>query len=355
MGFVISILVLSVLIIIHELGHFLTARFFGVKVEEFGLGLPIGVTKPWFARKYGGTLYSFYPVFLGGFVKMKGQNDADPSEKNYDHDSYNSKPPLQKIAILFAGPFANFFLAFVIYLFLSLQGVPTLKAVIGQIAPNSAALLAGLKSSDEIVSINNEPIKYWDEIPMAVTKNGSDRMGVQVKRDGKIVDIWLSPKEVVTKNIFGEDIKKHMIGISPSGATQIVYYSFVESTQRAADETYQASKFIALGIQKLFTGVVPMDNVGGIVSIVQVTSSASAHGFASLLILMALISVNLGVVNLLPIPALDGGHIIFSLYEMIFRRAPNENIAIRLTYGGWAFLLALMMLGLYNDINRLIG
>jgi regulator of sigma E protease len=355
LGIFISLLVLSALIIIHELGHFLTARFFGVKVEEFGLGLPIGVTKPWFARKFGETTYSFYPVFIGGFVKMKGQNDTDPSEKSYDSDSYNSKTPIQKIAILFAGPFANFFLAFVIYLFLSLQGVPTLKAVVGQIAPDSAALSAGLKSSDEIVSINSETIKYWDEIPDAVIKNGGSLMDIKVKRDGKIVDIKLAPKEVVVKNIFGEEMKKYMIGISPSGASEVVYYGFSESVSRAAGETYHASKFIAQGIQKLFTGVVPMNNVGGIVSIVQVTSSASAHGIASLLVLMALISVNLGVVNLLPIPALDGGHIIFNLYEMIFRRTPNENIALRLTYGGWAFLLALMMLGLYNDINRILG
>ncbi len=355
MGIFISILVLSVLVVVHELGHFLTARFFGVKVEEFGLGLPIGVTKPWFARKYGETVYSFYPVFLGGFVKMKGQNDSDPTAKSDDPDSYNSKTPLQKIAILFAGPFANFFLAFVIYFAVTLQGVPTLKAIIGQLAPNSAAMQAGIKTGDEILSINSQKVSYWDEIPDIVTKNGGATMSIELRRDGKNETITLTPREVAAKTIFGEEVKRYMIGISPLGSSEIVHYDPLQSATRAYNETLQASKFIALGIQKLFTGVVAVENVGGIVSIVQVTSSASAHGFASLLLLMALISVNLGVVNLLPIPALDGGHIIFNLYELIFRRAPNENLALRLTYAGWAVLLSLMLLGLYNDIHRLIG
>ncbi len=354
MGFIISILVLSVLVIIHELGHFLTARYFGVKVEEFGLGLPIGVTKPWFSKKYGETIYSFYPVFLGGFVKMKGQNDADPTVKNYDQDSYNSKTPLQKIAILFAGPFANFFLAFLIYFAVTTQGVPTLTATVGQIAPDSAALSAGLQHGDKILSINSKEIKYWNEIPEIVTNNGSALMAVKIARAQSEIVIKLAPKEISTKTIFGEDIKKYMIGISPSGDIVVVHYNVFESAVKAYDETLQASKFIAQGIQKLATGVVAVENVGGIVSIVQVTSDASSHGFMSVVFLMALISVNLGVVNLLPIPALDGGHIIFNIYELIFRKPPNENIAIRLTYAGWAFLLALMMLGLYNDIHRLI-
>ena len=355
MGVLVSILVLSVLVIVHELGHFLTARLFGVKVEEFGLGLPIGVTKPWFAKKYGETVYSFYPVFLGGFVKMKGQNDTDPSEKSYDSDSYNSKNPYQKIAILFAGPFANFLFAFVLYFGLTLHGVSMLKPVVGQIAPNSAALDAKLQTNDEIVSINSQKVSYWNEIPDIVAQNGSSTMTIDVVRDGKRKLIVLIPREVGTKNIFGEEIKKYMIGISPSGASEVVYYGFFESFQKSFEQTYQASKFIAQGIQKLFTGVISMQNVGGVVSIVQVTSDASAHGVLSLVFLAALISVNLGVVNLLPIPALDGGHIIFNLYEALFRKAPNEMVAIRLTYAGWALLFGLMLLGLYNDIHRLVG
>lgn len=355
MGILVSLLVLSVLVIIHELGHFLTARFFGVKVEEFGLGLPIGVTRPWYSKKIGETVYSFYPVFLGGFVKMKGQNDSNPLEKSDDPDSYNSKNPYQKIAILFAGPFANFLLAFMIYFILTLQGVETLKSTIGQIAPNSAAHVAGLKSGDEILSINTQTLKYWHQIPDLVALNGGNSMKIEILRDGKNQTIFLAPKEVTGKTIFGEDVKKYMIGISPQGATVIVHYSFAESISRGYDETVRASLFIAQGIQKLITGVVAVENVGGIVSIVQVTSNASEHGIMAILALMALISVNLGVVNLLPIPALDGGHIIFNIYEILFRRPPNENIAMRLTYAGWGVLLALMVLGLYNDIHRLVG
>lgn len=353
MGIFISIGVLSVLVIIHELGHFLTARFFGVKVEEFGLGLPIGVTKPWFARKYGDTLYSFYPVFLGGFVKMKGQDDSDPSAKSTDADSYNSKTPYQKMAILFAGPFANFFFAFILYFGVNAVGVEVLTAKIGQISQGSAAFTSGMMANDKIISIDGKSISEWKDIQRAMATNHGESVQVTLLRDGKPVALALSPKEVSGKNIFGESIRKHMIGIAPAGETMMMHYSLPQSGSLAFEQTYDASKFIVQGIQKLFTGIVSLDNVGGIVSIVQVTSDASKHGLVSVILLAALISVNLGVVNLLPIPALDGGHIVFNIYEALFRRAPNENLALRLTYAGWAFLLALMILGLYNDVGRL--
>jgi len=353
LGILISIGVLSVLVIIHELGHFLTARFFGVKVEEFGLGLPIGVTKPWFARKYGDTTYSFYPVFLGGFVKMKGQDDSDPSAKSTDEDSYGSKTPYQKIAILFAGPFANFLLAFVLYFGINAAGIEVLTAKVGQISQNSAAFSSGLHAGDKIVSMDGKTISEWKDIQRVMTMNHGESIQIGIERNGQNITLALTPKEVNGKNIFGENIKKHMLGIAPSGETVLMHYSLSQSGVLAFEQTYEASKFIAQGIQKLFTGIVSLDNVGGIVSIVQVTSDASKHGLTSVIILAALISVNLGVVNLLPIPALDGGHILFNIYEALFRRPPNENLALRLTYAGWAFLLALMVLGLYNDINRL--
>jgi regulator of sigma E protease len=353
LGILISIGVLSVLVIIHELGHFLTARFFGVKVEEFGLGLPIGVTKPWFARKYGDTVYSFYPVFLGGFVKMKGQDDSDPSAKSTDADSYGLKNPYQKMAILFAGPFANFLFAFVLYFGVNAAGVEVLTSKIGQISQGSAAFTSGMMANDKIISIDGKSVSEWKDIQRMMATSHGESVQVALLRDGKPVALALSPKELSGKNIFGESIRKYMIGIAPSGETMMMHYSLTQSGTLAFEQTYDASKFIVQGIQKLFTGIVSLDNVGGIVSIVQVTSDASKHGLVSVILLAALISVNLGVVNLLPIPALDGGHIVFNMYEALFRRAPNENLALRLTYAGWAFLLALMILGLYNDVGRL--
>jgi regulator of sigma E protease len=154
--------------------------------------------------------------------------------------------------------------------------------------------------------------------------------------------------------MFGEDIKKRMIGITPKGEVVTIYHTGLDAVVFAYDKTVESSMLIIKGIQKLIEGVVPTSEVGGVISIMQVTSKASEVGIVALFTLTALISVNLGVLNLLPIPALDGGHIIFNLYEMITKRIPSVDVVYRLTIMGWVLLLALMALGLYNDINRLM-
>jgi len=351
LGFFVSLLVLSFLIFFHELGHFIAARAFGVKVEVFS----IGFGKKIFSFTKKGTEYAISLIPLGGYVKMKGQNDTNPSETNYEADGYSSKTPLQRIIILLAGPFSNLALAAIIYFGLALGGIDTLTAKIGQISPNSAAAAANIKTGDKIVSINNEEIKYWHEISEKIQTSNGRLINIYIIRDGTKKELQIKPLIVETKNIFGENTKRYMIGIAPYGESVKVYYNPIEATQLALEKTYSSAKFIAMGLEKLITGVLSLDNVGGVISIVQATNQATHSGIVTLLLLTALISVNLGVINLLPIPALDGGHILFNLYEMIFKKAPSEAIFTKLTLAGWAILLWLMLLGLYNDLNRITG
>ncbi len=351
MGFFVSLLVLSFLIFFHELGHFLAARAFGVRVEVFS----IGFGKKIFSVTRGGTEYALSLIPLGGYVKMKGQNDSKPSESNFESDGYGSKTPLQRIVILLSGPLFNLFLAAIIYFGLALSGIDTLTAKIGQISPNSAAASAELKSGDKIIAINSDKISYWHEITEKVQVNGARQISIHIERDGTKQEIEVKPLIVETKNMFGENIKRYMIGIAPGGESVKVYYNPVEAAGLAIIKTYDSAKFIAMGLEKLITGVLGLDNVGGVISIVQATNQATHSGFMTLLLLTALISVNLGVINLLPIPALDGGHILFNLYEMIFKKAPSEAVFTKLTLAGWAALLWLMLLGLYNDLNRITG
>lgn len=351
MGFVVSLLVLSVLIFFHELGHFIAARVFGVKVEVFS----IGFGKKLFSITRGGTQYAFSMIPLGGYVKMKGQNDANPKEISTDDDSYSGKSPLKRIVILLAGPMFNLILAAIIYFALALGGIDTLTAKIGQIQPNSAAASADIQTGDRVVAINGEEIKYWHEISDKIQKVAGNEMRLILENNGSFRSITLKPIIVETKNIFGENTKRYMIGIAPKGESVKVYYNPIEASKIAVEKTYQSAKFIALGIEKLVTGVLGLDNVGGVISIFQATSEATHTGFTTLLLLTALISVNLGVINLLPIPALDGGHILFNLYELIFKKAPSEAVFTKLTLAGWAMLLWLMLLGLYNDLNRIVG
>lgn len=348
MGTLTSILVLSFLIFFHELGHFLAARFFGVHVEVFS----IGFGKKVFSKMVGKTEYCLSLIPLGGYVQMKGQDDRDPTKVSYDADSYNTKAPWKRIIILFAGPFANFLLAFLLFLAIGSMGVTKFAPIIGQISPNSPALEAGLQENDRIVMINGVLIEGWDEVSQLIQES-TEKLEVKIERLGAVQTFLLNPKVNEYQNMFGETKHKKMIGIAPSGKTIEVVYGISELPKFAWQQTVKSTTLILTSLQKLVEGVVSPKELGGIISIVQVTSEASAAGLVALFALTALISVNLGVLNLLPIPALDGGHIMFNAYELLTKKAPNERVLTTMTTAGWLLLLSLMALSIFNDLYRL--
>jgi regulator of sigma E protease len=348
MGIITAILILSFLIFFHELGHFLVARAVGVKVDVFS----VGFGKKLICKKFGDTNWCLSAIPLGGYVQMKGQNDTNPTLKNYDKDSYMSKTPLQKIAILLGGPGFNILFAFLIYLFVSFYGWQKLAPEVGQILPNSPAVNI-LHKNDIIVKIGNYKITTWDDIKKAVD-NSPIPFHLIVKRNNKLLQFNITPKIMQTKNIFGETVKRKLIGISPSGKLITVHYNNPLTALKVAfDETISKSVLIFKSFEKLITGAIGLNNISGPVTIVKVTSDATHYGIVPLLLLTALISVNLGILNLLPIPALDGGHIMFNLYELIAKKPINEAIMLKLTLAGWGILGSLMFLGIFNDIARL--
>jgi len=349
LGFITFLIVLSILVFIHELGHFTVARLLGVKVYVFS----IGFGKKLISKQWKGTEWSLSLIPLGGYVKMKGQEDLNPALANNDHDSYNVKTPFQRILILLAGPFANFLLAFVLYIGIGLLGNNHLSPTIGKVVENSPAFKSGLQENDTILRINDTEIKTWDDLS-DIIKGSQGALQFYVKREDKIKSLIILPEISDTQNIFKEKIQKRMIGISPAPKVITIFYSPMESLSFAYDKTIESSKMIFLGVQKLIQGIIPSSEIGGVISIGTVISDASQSSFVALLTIMALISVNLGVLNLLPIPALDGGHIMFNLYEMITKRKPSDKVLVALTVGGWAILLGLMSLGVYNDIMRLL-
>ncbi|MBC8238639.1 MAG: RIP metalloprotease RseP [Helicobacteraceae bacterium] len=350
MGMIVSLLVLSALIFFHELGHYLAARLMGVYIEVFsiGFGKKIASFNKW------GTEWRIAMIPLGGYVKMKGQNDADPAQVSLDDDSYNTKTPAQRIFILVAGPAANFILAFVLYFFIALGGPTALSPVIGKIVDDSPAFVAGLQTNDTIRSIDGIPISTWNDMAEIISSS-TKSLNLEIVRNGYIEFKTLTPTLQESTNMYGEAIQKKMIGISSAGVTHTLDLGFGETLGYATEQTVFASTMIFTGVKKLLFGEVPAKELGGVISIVKITSDASAAGWMSVLFFAALISVNLGVLNLLPIPALDGGHIMFNLYEMITRHAPSEAVLIKLTIAGWVVLFSLMGLGLFNDINRLVG
>ena len=344
MGIFISLLVFSFLIFFHELGHFLAARFFGVDVEVFS----IGFGKRILTKKFGNTEWSFSAIPLGGYVRMKGQDDSDPSKKSYDEDSYNSKTPIERIIISLAGPFANFLLAFLLYLIISIIGIKTPLANVGTVMKNAPAQIAGLKKGDTIINIDGQNIKYWQDIGKNISQNHGQHQ-FTILREGNYIDLSITPQFIESK-------KRYLLGISANPeAYESVSYPLLKGVDFAYTQTLHASQYILQSLKRLVSGIIPMENLGGVIGIVDTTSKVSQMGFVALLMFAALISVNLGVINLLPIPALDGGHVMFHLYELIAKRPASDSVMIKLTLFGWAILLSLMLLGFYNDINRLFG
>lgn len=350
MGMLVSLLVLSALIFFHELGHYMAARMMGVYVEVFSIGFGKKIAS---FQKFG-TEWRIAMIPLGGYVKMKGQDDSDPSKISLDDDSYNTKTPAQRIFILLAGPLANFVLAYFLYFIIALGSPAILSPVIGKVVDNSPAFIAGLKTNDTVRSINGIAVTTWKDMAEIISTS-KDSLNIEIIRDGFIEIKVLTPKLENAQNMYGETIKKRMIGIGSAGVTHKLDLSFSETFSYANEQTIFASTMIFTGVKKLIFGEVPAKELGGVISIVKITSDASDAGWMSVLFFAALISVNLGVLNLLPIPALDGGHIMFNLYEMITRHVPSEAVVIKLTIVGWVILFSLMGLGLFNDVNRLMG
>ncbi len=354
----IALLALSVMVFLHEMGHYLAARTMGVKVERFSIGFGT-ILKRFHCCN---TEWAFSAIPLGGYVKMKGQDDANPLAKNLDPDSYTSKKPWQRIVILLAGPLANILTAFFIYLFLAIHGAPLIaasgyvKPIVGKVQKESPAQKAGIKEGDIILAVNKEPIKYWYQISKAINKS-KEPIEIEILRDKKRLTLKIYTMSVDGKNEFGESIKRRVIGISPKIPKNnlVKFESFNDMLFYAWNETKNASLLIGKGVGKMATGEIGSENVGGPITIFDLLMKFAQTGFLYLLFISALFSVNLGILNLLPIPALDGGHIMFNLYEMITGKELSEEIYYRLTILGWIILGALMMLGFYNDINRVFG
>jgi len=353
----VALLALSALVFFHELGHYTAAKFFGVHVERFSIGFGKIIGR----KQCCNTEWAFSAIPLGGYVKMKGQNDADPTEISYDDDSYNAKKPWQRIIILLAGPIANFILAFFVYLLIAFMDTPAVVAqgyqapIIDNITADRPAEKIGLKKGDLILSVNGSSIQYWYEIGEHIQASTGD-IRLLIQRGNKTIPFTLYSTLIDGENEFKEKIKRKIIGIETLvDRNASIQFTPAEALFYAWNETKKASILIATGVKKMSTGEVSAKHVGGAITIFDLIMKFAALGFIYLLFIMAIISVNLGIMNLLPIPALDGGHIMFNLYEMFTRRAPSEKAIYALTLAGWAALFGLMGLGLYNDINRIWG
>lgn len=347
-----AIAVFAFLIFFHELGHFIFAKWSGVLVEKFSIGFGPTII----SRKWGETEYAISAIPLGGYVKMYGENPDEEEEvdKSLLDRAFSHKKLWQKTLIVFAGPFFNFILAVFLFALIFMVGFPHLLATVGKIQENMPAYASGIKTGDKILRINSTKIEYWDDMSEYIKEHPDKQLAFEIERKDEIVTLRITPKISESKNLFGESIKVGLIGISPQGDVLNVSYGFFDSINRGLVKTYDMTILMLQGIQKMIQRIVPADNIGGPIMIFQMAKTTADQGILSLLHFMAFISINLAILNLLPIPVLDGGHLLFYAIEAVTRRPVSIKIREKAQMLGLSLLLMLMFFAFYNDIMRII-
>ncbi len=340
---------LSLLILVHELGHFLVARWANVKVLSFSLGFG----KKLLSYKKGDTEYAISAIPLGGYVKMLGEVPGEEIPEEDMSRSYSSKSPLTKILIVFAGPFFNLLFALVLFYFVFLSGYSVLSTKVGSLEKNYPAYNAGIMEGDTIVSIDEKNISEWSDLMDAMAQTGVHPIKIKIKRNGNYLDVTLTPKEIESKNIFGDTIRRKVIGVAAANEFFTKKETVTGAAVKAVNQTYNLTKVTILGIVKLIEGSISPKQVGGPLLILEIAGKQAKEGKKNLIYFIAIISINLGVINLLPIPILDGGHILFHTIELVTRRRLSLKFIEISQKVGMGILVAIMALAFFNDITRM--
>jgi len=338
-----GIIALSLLILVHELGHFIVARLADVKVLSFSLGFGKKLLK----YKRGETEYALSAIPLGGYVKLLGESPGEDVSKEELHRSYSEKSPFIKILIAFTGPFFNLLFAIILFFFVFLSGYSVLSTKIGNVDKTYPAYEAGIREGDIIIAIDGKAISEWPDLMEAMANKGPGPINVTVKRNGETLNCAITPKEVEGKNIFGD------IGVAASNEFITKKETPMSAITKASLQTYNLTKVTIIGIVKLIEGSISPKQIGGPLLILEVAGKQAKEGKKNLIYFIAIISINLGVINLLPIPILDGGHILFHIIEIITRRKVSERFIDVAQKVGMGILVAIMTLAFFNDIMRM--
>ncbi len=344
------VVVLGILIFFHELGHFLVARLFGVGVEKFSLGFGPKL----FGKKIGRTDYIVSILPLGGYVKMVGEEpNADISPADIPV-SFTHKHVFKRILIVAAGPFFNFFLAVIIFFGLfQIHGSFIVKPVIGDVNEGLPAHQAGLQKDDQIIEINGLAIKSWEEMAVIITDSKGRSLDLTVRRGESTFAVNVIPKQISAKNIFGEEIKRYVIGIQSSGDTFVKDLNPFQALSESIIQTWKISKLVVISIVKMIQGSLSIKTMGGPIMIAEMAGDQAREGAANLIFFIALLSINLGILNILPIPVLDGGHLIFFFIEAATGRPVSIRVREIAQQAGIVILILLMIFVFYNDISRI--
>lgn len=354
--FVSFIIVLGILIFVHELGHFLFAKLFKVRVLKFSLGFGPKL----FGKVIGETEYVISAFPLGGYVKMFGENPDEQREAGAEKAvSFAHKTVWQRFLIVLAGPLFNLLfsvlLFFLIFLFVGLPDSRDTTRV-GQVTVDSPAAEAGIEVGDTILSINGQPTLGWLDVLNMVKESKGQDLSLEVSRADQELQLTVTPRVDMVKNIFGEEVEeRYMIGIVKAEELFYTPTGLIGAFLAACSQTWMYISLTVMGFIKLAQQVIPAKELGGPILIAQIAGKQMQAGWINFLYFMGLLSVNLGILNLLPIPVLDGGHLMFLSLEAVRRKPMTEKMQIVAQQIGLAILGTLMIFVFYNDIARILG
>jgi regulator of sigma E protease len=362
------IVALSVVVFVHELGHFVVARWNNVRCESFSIGF--GPELLGFTDRLG-TRWKFSLIPLGGYVKMfgeadianpgageEGEEDLEPKEMTPEEKavSFKFKTLGQRAAIVFAGPAVNFVFAILVFFVLFMAvGRPVTEPVIGQVVPDSAAAEAGLLAGDRILSIDGQEIDRFEDLQRLVPLGNGAEMRLTILRADDILDVVAAPRVIEETDVFGNPQRRALLGVSSSGESRmLVRHNPVSAVGLAVQQTYIVveSTFIAVG--QIISGDRGTEDLGGPIRIAKFSDQAAKSGLANFVIFMAILSINLGIINLFPVPLLDGGHLLFYAIEGLRGRPLSDQTQEWGLRFGLVLVLSLMVFVTWNDILQLL-
>lgn len=341
------LIVLSVLVMIHEFGHFIVAKRIGVRVEKFSFGFGPKL----FSIKKGDTEYMISAIPLGGYVKMAGDEPGEVIKG--DKCEFLSRSIFERFNIIFAGPLLNYVLAFLIFSVIFMFGSPTLTTEVGSLLNDYPAVKSGLLIGDKVIQVDGKDVKHWEDMTAVIHSHSDGPIKLKVRRNDKIADFEIMPVMRDMKDIFGKKTRIALLGIAPSQKIENVRYGFFESFGMGFKKLMDLTVITYKALWSIVTGRLSFkESMTGPIGIFIITGKAAQMGLIYLVHLMGLLSASLAIFNLLPLPVLDGGHILFLLIEKLRGKPLSLKTQEIIGNAGVALLILLTVFIFYNDIIK---
>lgn len=344
---ILVVLAFSLMIFIHELGHFLVAVRVGVKVEIFSIGMGPKL----FSFTKDGVEYRLSAVPIGGYVKMLGEDPSEPTTGQ--KGEFGAQPAGNRFKVLISGAALNYLLGLLLITVVFMAGYPVITTKIGGLVDDYPAKKAGIQVGDKVVAIDGKPVSDWEALIDVMHKKTESDVKVTVDRNGSTMDFVLRPVVKEMKDILGNDVRIAQIGIRNSDERSYLRYGPVESLIMGAKKQFNFVVTTFRGLWNMITGRLPFrENISGPVGIFKLMTAAAKIGIIPLLLITALVSTIIGVLNILPIPPLDGGLILFLGIEKLRGRPLSKKVQQAALQAGWIFFISLMLFVTYNDMLR---